>query len=60
MIIRTEHYMGFQLALKKNDESFQVIILNADNRLVSSTAVHSGAETALGEARRYIDALRTV
>jgi hypothetical protein len=59
MIVRTEQYVGYRLALKRNDEKYQVAIFDASNRLIASTGTHAEAKSAIGEARRYVDALRT-
>ena len=58
MIIGTEKYMGYQLALKKNAGRFQVAILDASNRLVVTTEPQEDAAIALADARREIESLR--
>jgi hypothetical protein len=60
MVIRIDRYHGYQLALHRENNLFQIMISDsAGNPVASGGFAHVEAESALAEARRFVDALRT-
>jgi len=57
MLIRTVLYQGYDLALKKENNLFQVSIYKSGGGAATSTGLHIESESALQEARAHVDAL---
>jgi hypothetical protein len=57
-LICGQRYGVYELALwQRVDKLFEVTILDRNKNQIGSTGTHSEAESALAEARRYVDAL---
>jgi hypothetical protein len=57
-LIRGVRYGAYELGLwQRPDRLFEVTILDQNKNQIALTGAHSEAESALGEARRYVDAL---
>jgi hypothetical protein len=57
-LIRGLRYGVYELGLwQRVDKLFEVTILDQNKNQIGKTGTHSEAESALAEARRYVDAL---